>query len=165
MIPSSHSLAVEYKADDSFSIRSLSAADRCSFAALSAAAVDVDLDLDLPLTESMTDASWSGPMTQIFALGHIQRKRGEYCSSVLFYRLTLPLCHLPPVTLSNGSRGQKRAEIETHRSSAHAIIPSPIRSSGDNRKLGHLGPRHRSHHLGAIFCYTPSFGLFTHHVP
>jgi hypothetical protein len=28
----------------------------------------------------MTDESWSGPMTQIFAFGHIHKNRGEYCA-------------------------------------------------------------------------------------
>jgi len=59
-MPSSHSLADPNVASLSCSILALSAGSAC-----------------LP-TASMTDESCSAPMTDVFALGHVKSRRGEY---------------------------------------------------------------------------------------
>jgi hypothetical protein len=64
-----HNLAVEYSAELSPSILARSSWNRLSAFASSL----------FPLTVCMTEDSWSGPITQIFAFGHMKRKRGEYC--------------------------------------------------------------------------------------
>ena len=62
--------AVEYNAELCPSIVCLSCLNRSSAGSALAR---------LPETVCITEESWSGPMTHIFAFGHIHKNRGEYC--------------------------------------------------------------------------------------
>jgi hypothetical protein len=42
----------------------------------------------------MTEESWSGPMTQILAFGHMNRNLGEYCPSANLADLELEYLQL-----------------------------------------------------------------------
>ena len=67
--PRTHILAVEYKAVLCPSISFRRSFHRSSPATWSR----------LPDTVCITEDSWSGPMTEILALGHMKRNLGEYC--------------------------------------------------------------------------------------
>ena len=99
-------------------------------------------------TEDMTEESWSGPMTQIFALGHMNRNRGENWGS------------------QRSAFGRYHAR--THSSTAHPVVPSSSRQSppGTCRTATHpYVPPRITVNLGtfalatALTIFAPSFAI------